>query len=90
METSNFQLTPEQREAIAAHPYQPLYIEDSQTRETYLLLKAGKFPELDEEYVRARLEEGFAATDRGAVEGWDSASIKTEARRILHDRQQQQ
>ena len=65
MDTSNPQLTPEQRAAIAAHPDQPLYIEDAETRETYLLLKAGKFPELEDEYVRARLEEGLAAIERG-------------------------
>jgi hypothetical protein len=90
MDTSNVQLTPEQRAAIAAHPDQPLYIEDSHTRETYLIVKAGRFPELEEEYVRARLEEGFAAIERGDEEDWDSSSIKAEARRILHGRQQQQ
>jgi hypothetical protein len=90
METSNLQLTPEQRAAIAAHPDQPLYIEDAETRETYLLVKAGKFPELEEEYVRARLEEGFAAIERGDEEEWDSSSIKTEGRRILEQRRQQQ
>ena len=90
MDTSNPQLTPEQRAAIAAHPDQPLYIEDAETRATYLLVKAGKFPELEEEYVRARLEEGFAAIERGEEEEWESASIKTEGRRILQQRGQQQ
>ena len=90
MEPSKPQLTPEQRAAIAAHPDQPLYIEDAETRETYLLVKAGKFPELEEEYIRARLEEGFAAIERGEEEEWDSESIKTEGRRILEQRQQQQ
>jgi hypothetical protein len=90
MDTSSFQLTPEQRQALTACPDQPLYIEDAETRETYLLLKTGKFPELEEEYVRARLEEGFAAIDRGEEEEWDSASIKAEGRRILQQRNQQQ
>ena len=90
MDTSNPQLTPEQRAAIAAHPDQPLYIEDAETRETYLLLKTGKFPELEEEYIRARLEEGFAAIERGEEEEWDSESIKSEGRRILEQRRQQQ
>ena len=67
MENSNPQLTPEQKAAIAAYLDQPLYIEDAVTRDTYLL-KAGKFPELEEEYVRARLEEGFAAIERGEEE----------------------
>src|SRR5215216_4528458 len=87
MDTSNLQLTPEQRAAIAAHPDQPLYIEDAETRETYLLVKAGKFPGLEEEYVRARLEDEFAAIERGEEEEWDSGSVKTEGRRILEQRQ---
>ena len=59
METSNIQLTPEQRAAIAAHPDQPVYIEDAESRATYLLLKAGKFPELEEEYIRASARRRF-------------------------------
>jgi hypothetical protein len=55
-----------------------------------LVLKTGKFPDLEEEYVRARLEEGFAAIERGEEEQWDSASIKTAGRRILKQRRQQQ
>jgi hypothetical protein len=86
METSPLQLTPEQRAALADHPGQPLYIEDAETRDTYLLLKAGQFPELEEEYVRAKLEEGFAAADRGEEEEWNSESIKSEGRRILQER----
>jgi hypothetical protein len=90
MDTSNVQLTPEQRAAIVAHPDQPLYIEDAETRETYLLVKTGKFPELEEDYIRARLEEGFAAIERGEEEEWDSASIKNEGRQIRQQRQQNQ
>lgn len=89
MESSHLQLTPEQRAALADHPGQPIYIEDAETRETYLLLKAGQFPELEEEYVRAKLEEGFAAADRGEEEEWDSESIKSEGRRRLQERRQQ-
>jgi hypothetical protein len=90
METSNLQLTPELRKAIAERPDEPLYIEDAQSQKTYLLLETGKFPELEEEYVRARLEEGFAAIERGEEEEWDSASIKADGRRILQERQSQQ
>jgi hypothetical protein len=83
METSPLQLTPEQGAALADHPGQPLYIEDAETRETYLLLKAGQFPELEDEYVRAKLDEGFAAIERGEEEGWDSASVVDSARVAL-------
>jgi hypothetical protein len=89
MATSHVQLTPELRAAIAAHPDQPLYIEDAETRKTYLLLEKGRFPELEEEYIRERLKEGFAAIERGEEEEWDSETIKTEGRRILQQRQSQ-
>jgi hypothetical protein len=86
METSDVQLTPEQRAALLAHPGEPLHIADSETRKVYLLFEQGAFPELEEEYVRARLDEGFAAIERGEVEEWDSASIKAEGRQILQKR----
>jgi hypothetical protein len=89
MEASDFQLTPEQRQALAGHPDEPLYFEDAESRKTYLLLETGACPDLEEEYVRARLEEGFAAIERGEEEEWDSASIKAEGRRILQQRQSQ-
>jgi hypothetical protein len=89
METSNLQLTPEMREALLANPGGAVHIADEQTRKVYLLVEQGAFPELEEEYIRVRLEEGFAAIERGEVEKWDSASIKAEGRRIL-ERQQRQ
>ena len=90
METSPFQLTPEQRQVLAGHRHEPLYIEDAESRKTYLLLETGRFPELEEEYIRSRLEEGFAAIERGEEEDWDSASTKAEGRRILQQRDPQQ
>jgi hypothetical protein len=82
-------LTPELRQALADRPDEPLYIQDAETRKTYILIEKGKFPDLEEEYVRARLEEGFAAIERGEEEEWDSASIKAEGRRILEQRQRE-
>ena len=90
METISFQLTPEQRQALSAHSGAPLYIEDAETQKTYLLIENGKYPELEEEYIRARLEEGFAAIEHGEEEEWDSESIKAEGRRILQQRHAQQ
>jgi hypothetical protein len=87
METNDLQLTPEMRQALAAHPDEPVYIADSETRKIFLLFEKGKFPELEEDYIRERLEEGFAAVERGDEEEWDSASIKTEGRRVLKQRQ---
>ena len=86
METTNLQLTPELRQAVLAHPDEPVYIADQETRKIYVLVEKGRFPELEEGYIRDRLEEGFAAIARGEVEEWDSASIKAEGRRILEQR----
>jgi hypothetical protein len=86
METSPLQLTPEQRAAVLANPGETVHIADEATQKVYLLLEQGAFPELEEEFVRARLEEGFAAIDRGEVEQWDAASIKVEGRKILKAR----
>jgi hypothetical protein len=90
MDISHLQLTPEMRQALAAHPDRPVYIADEETRKIYLLFEKGKFPDLEQEYIRARLEEGFAAIERGEEEEWDSASIKAEGRRILQQRRAQQ
>ena len=83
MEASNLQLTPEQRQALLAHPGEPVHIADETTRKVYLLFEQGAFPELEEELIRARLEEGFAAIERGEEEDWDAAAIKAESRRML-------
>jgi hypothetical protein len=83
MDTSPLELTPAQREALLAQPDAPVYIADRETRKVYMLVEKGRFPELEEDYVRAKLEEGFAAIDRGEVEDWDAASIKSAGRQIL-------
>jgi hypothetical protein len=61
------QLTPELRRAIAAQPDQPLYIADAETRKTYLLIEQGKFPELEEEYIRDGLAMARDQIARGEV-----------------------
>jgi hypothetical protein len=86
MDTSGLELTPAQRQALQAQPDAPVYISDQETRKIYMLFEKGRFPELEEEYIRERLEEGFEAIARGEVEEWDSASIKAEGRRILEQR----
>ena len=78
------------RAALAAHPGEPLQFADQETGKVYLVFEQGTLPELEEEFIRARLEEGFAAIERGEVEDWDSESIKAEGRRILQQRQSQQ
>jgi hypothetical protein len=83
MDTSPLELTPAQRDALLAQPDAPVYIADQETRKIYMLVEKGRFPELEEDYVRAKLEEGFAAIERGEVEKWDSEAIKIAGRKIL-------
>lgn len=86
MDALDLQLTPEMRQALVANPHQPVYIADRETQKIYLLVEKGKLPQLDDQYIRARLEEGFAAIERGEVEDWSAASIKEEGRQILGER----
>jgi len=67
METTNLQLSPEQRAAVLAHPGEPVHIADEATRKVYLLIEQGAFPELEEEYIRSRLEEARAGIARGEI-----------------------
>jgi hypothetical protein len=56
MDSSHLQLTPELREALRAHPGEPLHIADEETRKVYLIVEQGAFPELEEDYIRHGLE----------------------------------
>jgi hypothetical protein len=56
MDTCNPQLTPEIRQALAAHPDEPLYIADAETQKIYVILEQGKFPQLEEDYIREGLD----------------------------------
>ena len=85
-----FQLTAEQRQALAESPAPAFEFEDQETQKVYVVLERGKLSTLDEEYVRQRLEEGFLAIKRGDEAEWDAASIKAEGRRVLQQQQSQQ
>jgi hypothetical protein len=67
MDTSHLQLTPEMRLALAAHPDEPVYINDEATRSIYILVEKGKFPELEEYYIRQGLELARNQIARGEV-----------------------
>lgn len=56
MEISNIELTPAQRAALLAQPDAPVYITDRETKKVYMLFEQGRFPELEEEYIRDGLE----------------------------------
>jgi hypothetical protein len=56
MDISNLELTPAQRAALLAQPDAPVYITDRETKKIYMLLEQGRFPELEEEYIREGIE----------------------------------
>ena len=81
METSPLQLTPEQRQALAARPGEPVHIADEQTQKVYLLVEEGVVPSLDEEYIRQGLEIARGQITRGEVSTAPIESVIAEARR---------
>jgi hypothetical protein len=79
METSNLQLTPEMRQALAGRGDEPLYIEDAESRKTYLLIEQGKFPELEEEYIREGLAIARDQIARGEISTASIAEVIAKA-----------
>lgn len=76
-------ITDEQRQAIEAHPGEPLRIEDDKTHRIYILVEESGAPQLYEQWLRHQLQKGFHAADRGDVVQWDPERIKAEGRRRL-------
>jgi hypothetical protein len=81
METSHVQLTPEQRQALAARPGEPVHITDEETHKVYLLVEEGVVPTLDEEYIRQRLEVARDQIARGEVSTAPIDAVIAEAQR---------
>jgi hypothetical protein len=65
MNVSSLELTPAQREALLAQPDAPVYIADEATQKIYMICEQGRFPGLDEEYIRAGLELARKQIERG-------------------------
>jgi|SoiMethySBSTD1v2_1073268.scaffolds.fasta_scaffold3886923_2 hypothetical protein len=79
MDTSHLQLTPELREALRAHPGEPLHIADEETRKVYLIVEQGAFPELEEEYTRQGLEIARDQIVRGEISTSSIADVIAKA-----------
>ncbi len=75
------QLTPEQRDAIAASGGLPVQVEDPDTHKLYVLVEQPHDALLDEEYIRNELAKGLAAIEAGERLAWDPQQIKQEGRR---------
>jgi hypothetical protein len=83
MQTSDLQLTPEQREALLVHPGQPVHIADEQTRKVYVLFEQGALPELEEAYIRDGLELARAQIARGEISTASIDDVVVRAQRGL-------
>jgi hypothetical protein len=83
MYSSYPQLTPEQRQAIAASGGLPIHLEDPETHKLYVLLEQSPDALLDHEYICNELATGIAAIDAGERIPGDPEGIKQEGRRRL-------
>lgn len=81
MDTSPLELTPAQRDALLAQPDSPVYIADQQTKKIYMLMEKGRFPELEDDYVREGLELAREQISRGAVSTATVQEIISQAQR---------
>jgi hypothetical protein len=77
------QLTPEQRQAIAASGGLPVQVEDPDTHKLYVIVEHQAGAPLGDEYIRRELEKGIAALEAGRRVAWDPERIKEEGRRRL-------
>jgi hypothetical protein len=82
MDTTNLQLSPEQRQALQAHPGEPLHIQDEKTRKVYVLVEQGAIPELEEEYIRQGLEMARDQIARGEVSETSIVEVIDKAQRL--------
>ena len=62
-----FQLTPEQRKALAQSHGEPIQIEDDETRRVYLVIEEGTLASLDEDYINNGLQIAREQIARGEV-----------------------
>jgi hypothetical protein len=81
MDTSPLELTAAQRDALLAQPDAPVYIADQQTRKIYMLIEKGRFPELEEDYVREGLELARDQIARGESSNSSVEEIVSKAQR---------
>ena len=77
------QLTPEQREALAASGGLPVHVEDPDTHKLYVLVEHPQGAPVDDQYIRNELTMGLAAIEAGERTPWDPERIKQEGRRRL-------
>src|SRR4051812_20907042 len=73
-------LTPEQIAAInAGDGY--AFCEDPLTHSVYHLIRQPELPTIDDDYVRQKIEEAYADTDRNGFQPLDMSAVKQELQR---------
>lgn len=75
-------LTPEQLAAVTAGEGYAL-CEDPATHAVYYLIQQGEPPTIDDDYVRAKIEEAYADAAERGFEPWDVEKVKAELHRRL-------
>jgi len=76
-------LTDEMRHALQTHPGQPVEVEDSETRQVYVLVAKEDFRGLVRDELLRELQVGFDQADAGQLVDWNPEEIKAEGRRRL-------
>jgi hypothetical protein len=71
MDTQPLPLPPEFRQALDASGGLPLYFEDPDTHERFILQQESVEITLDEEYIAKCLDEGLADIEAGRIGPWD-------------------
>lgn len=87
MDTTQLQLPPELRLALAAQNGQPLHIHDRETQKVYLLMEQGTLPAFEEEELERLLQPALEDEARGDVVPLDMDAIRLEGQRMLARRQ---
>jgi hypothetical protein len=86
MDIQPLSLPPEFRQALEASGGLPLYFEDPETHERFVLQQGPVEITLDEEYIAKCLDEGLADIEAGRVVPWDPERIKELGRQRLAER----
>lgn len=72
-------LTPEMRAALAAHPGEPIEVEDEQTQRVYVLIERDHAREQLDHWIIGQLAVAEADVAAGRIVAWDKPSLMAKA-----------
>jgi hypothetical protein len=73
--------TNEIRDALRREPTKPLRVEDTQTKQIYLIFPEHALPTLWDDYIHREVQRGLDQLDRGESQAWDVEAFLTDAHR---------